>query len=87
MPKPPTINPPPHRHAAVTPTQRGPTSSSHLPAIAAAKPRNTMATENIQTTSQTFNEIASENNNNNSFRNSNKTAPKTDFDIFQDQLE
>merc|ERR1711865_517745 len=26
-------------------------------------------------------------NNNRSVRNSNKTAPKTDFDIFQDQLE
>ena len=50
IPKPPTINPPPHKHAAVTPTQRGPTSSNHLPAIAAAKPKNTIATEKIHIT-------------------------------------
>jgi hypothetical protein len=41
------MKPPPHKHAAVTPTHLGPTSSSHFPAIAAAKPRQTIATENI----------------------------------------
>lgn len=40
----------PHRIAAVTPTHLGPTRSNHLPATAAASPRNTIATENIQTT-------------------------------------
>ena len=50
MPMPPTINPPPHKHAAVTPTHLGPTSSSHFPAIAAANPKNTIATEKIHIT-------------------------------------
>ena len=34
----------------VTPTVRGPTLSSHFPASAAARPRNTMATEKTHTT-------------------------------------
>ena len=50
IPNPPTIKPPPHKQAAVTPTHLGPTSSNHFPAIAAANPKQTIATEKIQIT-------------------------------------
>jgi len=42
-----TMNPPPKQQAATNMALRGPTSSSHLPAKAAASPRNTMAMLNI----------------------------------------
>ena len=50
MPRAPQTKPPPQSRAATTPTMRGPTASSHLPAKAAARPRQTMATEKIHTT-------------------------------------
>ena len=50
MPMPPKRNPPDQQPAATTPTFRGPTSSSHLPAMAAESPRNTIATVNTHTT-------------------------------------
>jgi len=49
-----------HKHAETNPTRLGPTSSSHLPAKAAANPRKTIAVENIHTTSlndQSFAEL------------------------------
>ena len=52
MPSPPIRYPPPQQSAATVPTLRGPTSSSHLPAIAADRPRKTIATVKIQTTSE-----------------------------------
>ena len=54
MPTPPTMKPSPHRHAAVRPTKRGPTLSSHFPPAVAASPRKTMATENTHTTELTL---------------------------------
>ena len=43
------MNPTPHRLAAHTPAQRGPTSSNHLPATAVLRPRKTMAVANTPT--------------------------------------
>ena len=54
----PIKKPPPHKQAATKPTNLGPTSSNHFPANAAANPRQTIATENIQTTSLKLQSLA-----------------------------
>ena len=46
----PNKKPPPHNVAAMQPTNRGPTSSNHFPAIAADRPKHTIDVEKIGTT-------------------------------------
>ena len=45
MPTLPIKKPPPQQKAATNPTILGPTFSNHVPAKAAAKPKNTIAVE------------------------------------------
>ena len=51
-PVPPMARPPPQQTLESKPTARGPTSSSHFPATAAERPRNTIAVENTGTTDE-----------------------------------